>query len=204
MADSLAPEVVAHLLRGRFGYPYRYSESCASTQQLFGDNDPEGAIAATELQTEGRGRLGRAWHAPARTSILLSVLLRPSIESARLPELSPAAGHAVADAIRKRMSLTPTVKFPNDVLIGGRKVAGVLAEADERRVVIGIGVNVNQTSESLPHDTPLEATSLRIELGHEVSRAELLATILDELERTYERWLREVERPADVSGSVGR
>ncbi|MFL5968458.1 MAG: biotin--[acetyl-CoA-carboxylase] ligase [Gaiellaceae bacterium] len=188
MEDSLAPEVVKPLLSGRFGGVYRYEEVCASTQRLLREDDPEGAVAVAEEQTEGRGRLGRTWQAPARTSVLVSVLLRPEIEPARLPELSLVAGGAVAEAIADVTGIEPAIKFPNDVLIGGRKVAGVLAEASAGRVVLGIGVNANQAAEALPADAQTEPTSLLLELGERADRAQLLATILQRLELAYDAW----------------
>ena len=189
MADSLAARAVQPLLAGRFGHVYRYEELCTSTQRLLHDDDPEGAVAVAEEQTEGRGRLGRTWHAPARTSVLVSVLLRPEIEPSRLPELSLVAGGAVAEAIVEVTGIEPTIKFPNDVLIDGRKVAGILAESSEGRVVLGIGVNVNQSREQLPDDTQTEPTSLRVELGEPVNRVQLLAAILLQLERGYDAWV---------------
>jgi len=189
--DSLAPEFVEPLLRGRFGRPYRYAESCPSTQRLLGDGDVEGAVAVAEEQTEGRGRLGRAWHAPARSSVLFSVLLEPSVPLPRLPELSVVAGRAVADAVAEATGVEPAVKLPNDVLIGGRKVAGVLAESSDGRVRLGIGVNANQTSEQLPAGTETPATSLRLETDGPVDRARLLVAILAELERAYDAWVSE-------------
>jgi BirA family transcriptional regulator, biotin operon repressor / biotin---[acetyl-CoA-carboxylase] ligase len=188
VADSLAPEVVRPRLGGRFGRIYRYEEVCASTQRLLREHDPEGAVAAAEEQTEGRGRLGRSWHAPARTSVLVSVLLRPTVEPPRLPELSLLAGGAVAEAIADVTGIEPVIKFPNDVLVDGRKVAGILAEVSEGRVVLGIGVNANQTEYELPTDATTEPTSLRIELGRPVDRGELLAAILLRLEQVYDEW----------------
>jgi BirA family transcriptional regulator, biotin operon repressor / biotin---[acetyl-CoA-carboxylase] ligase len=190
VADSLAPDAVRPLLSGRFGRVYRYEELCASTQRLLREDDEEGAVAAAEEQSEGRGRLGRGWQAPARTSVLVSVLLRPPIEPSRLPELSLVAGGAVAQAIAEVAGIDPVIKFPNDVLVGGRKVAGILAESSEGRVVLGIGVNVNQTAEQLPGGTETEPTSLRLELGEPVDRAALLAAILLQLERAYDAWVR--------------
>jgi BirA family transcriptional regulator, biotin operon repressor / biotin---[acetyl-CoA-carboxylase] ligase len=189
VADSLAPRAVQPLLAGRFGHVYRYEELCTSTQRLLHDDDPEGAIAVAEEQTEGRGRLGRTWHAPARTSVLVSVLLRPEIEPSRLPELSLVAGGAVAEAIADVTGIDPAIKFPNDVLVGGKKVAGILAESSEGRVVLGVGVNANQTAEELPVDAQTPPTSLRVELGEPVDRAALLAAILLRLESAYDRWL---------------
>jgi BirA family transcriptional regulator, biotin operon repressor / biotin---[acetyl-CoA-carboxylase] ligase len=190
VADSLAPDAVQPLLEGRFGKIYRYVESCPSTQRLLVYSDPEGAIAVAEEQSEGRGRLGRSWHAPARTSVLMSVLLRPAVDPAGLPELSLVAGGAVAEAIADVTGIEPAIKFPNDVLVGGRKVAGILAESSEGRVVLGIGVNVNQTGAELPANTETEPTSLRIETGASVDRAQLLAAILRRLEYAYDAWVR--------------
>jgi BirA family biotin operon repressor/biotin-[acetyl-CoA-carboxylase] ligase len=189
VGDSLAPDAVKPLLRGRFGDVYLYEELCTSTQRLLRGQTDEGTVAVAEEQTEGRGRLGRSWHAPARTSVLASVLLLPRVEPARLPELSLVAGGAVAEAIAEVGGLEPVIEFPNDVLVGGRKVAGILAESSEGRVILGIGVNANQTEEQLPEDARTEPTSLRLELGRPVDRAELLAEILARLERAYDAWV---------------
>jgi BirA family biotin operon repressor/biotin-[acetyl-CoA-carboxylase] ligase len=189
VTDSLAPERVLPLLTGRFGSVYRYSETTPSTQRMLGPGDLEGTIAVADEQTEGRGRLGRSWHAPAGTALLFSMLLIPAVEPSRLPELSLVAGNAVAEAIANTTGLDPKIKFPNDILIGSRKVAGILAEASEGRVVLGIGVNANQKEADLPADAQTEPTSLRLELGRRVDRAELLAAILALLEPAYDRWL---------------
>jgi BirA family biotin operon repressor/biotin-[acetyl-CoA-carboxylase] ligase len=189
VSDSLAPDVLKPLLRGRFGHVYRYDESTDSTQRMLAEDESEGAIAVAEVQTEGRGRLGRAWEAPAGTSVLVSVLLLPAVEAPRLPELSLVAGGAVAQAIAEVTGLEPAIKFPNDILVRSRKVAGILAESSEGRVVLGIGVNVNQTLEQLPTGAKTEPTSLRLELGVPVSRARLLAAILLQLERAYDAWV---------------
>jgi BirA family transcriptional regulator, biotin operon repressor / biotin---[acetyl-CoA-carboxylase] ligase len=189
VTDSLAPERVLPLLTGRFGSVYRYSEKTPSTQRMLGPRDLEGTVAVADEQTEGRGRLGRSWHAPAGTALLFSTLLIPAVEPSRLPELSLVAGNAVAEAIASTTGLDPKIKFPNDILIGGRKVAGILAESSEGRVVLGIGVNANQEEAELPADAQTEPTSLRLELGRRVDRAELLARILARLEPAYDRWL---------------
>jgi BirA family transcriptional regulator, biotin operon repressor / biotin---[acetyl-CoA-carboxylase] ligase len=189
VTDSLAPEHVEPLLRGRLGRPYRWVERCASTQRLLGPEEPEGALVVTDEQTEGRGRLGRGWEAPAGTSLLFSLRLLPSVPGERLPELTVVAAEAVADAIGALTALEPDVKHPNDVLVRGRKAAGVLAEAVDGRVTLGIGVNVNQTAEHLPAETRLPPTSLRVETGRAQDRAQLLAELLDRLERRYDGWL---------------
>jgi BirA family transcriptional regulator, biotin operon repressor / biotin---[acetyl-CoA-carboxylase] ligase len=189
VADSLAPRAVQPLLVGRFGHVYRFEELCTSTQRLLQDDDPEGAVAVAEEQSEGRGRLGRVWHASPRTGVLVSVMLRPEIEPSRLPELSLVAGGAVAKAIADVTGVDPAIRFPNDVLVGGKKVAGILAESSEGRVVLGVGVNANQTAEELPVEVQTPPTSLRVELGEPVDRAALLAAILLRLESAYDRWL---------------
>jgi BirA family biotin operon repressor/biotin-[acetyl-CoA-carboxylase] ligase len=186
--SDLTPETVLPLLRGRLGTPYRYVESCPSTQRLLGEDEPEGATVVADVQTAGRGRLGRTWEAPAGRAILCSVLLRPRAPMPLWPELSLVAGEAVAAALRAETGVAASLRHPNDVVVAGRKVVGVLAEAASGRVVLGIGVNVNQTAEELPHDTPKVPTSLRLELGRELERAPLLVAILLELERGYDVW----------------
>ena len=177
------------LLRGRLGRPYRFVEECASTQRLFDDADPEGAVAATDHQTAGRGRLGRRWEDVPGRSLLFSVLLRPRLPMPLWPELSLVAGEAVAAALRAHAGLDASLRHPNDVVVAGRKLVGVLPEASPGRVVLGIGVNVNQVAAELPADTAKPPTSIRIEAGRELERAPLLAAILEELERRYDAWL---------------
>lgn len=189
MDGPLTRERVSPLLRGRWGRDvYRWFDRCPSTQLEVGAGDPEGAVAVAEEQTAGRGRLGRSWDAPHGSSILCSVLLRPDVDPARLPELTVLAAHAVADAIAAEVNLEPAVKHPNDVLVGGRKTAGVLGEARDGVVVLGVGVNVNVPEGTLPTETRLAATSLLIETGSECDRAPLLAQILHALETRYETW----------------
>lgn len=187
---DLSPGSVEPLLRGRLGRPYRFVEECASTQRLIGDAEPEGTTVATDLQTHGRGRLGRRWEAPRGRGLLFSVLLHPTPPMALWPELSLVAGDAVAAALREEDAVAAELSHPNDVLIGGRKVAGILPEASAGRVVLGVGVNVNQSADELPTETPKPATSLRIETGREQQRGPLLAAILLELERGYDAWQR--------------
>jgi BirA family biotin operon repressor/biotin-[acetyl-CoA-carboxylase] ligase len=146
-------------------------------------------VVATDEQTEGRGRLGRSWDAPAGSSLLFSILLRPSVPGDRLPELSVLAGRSVAEAIEAVTQIRTAVKLPNDVLVGGRKVAGVLAEASEGRVVLGVGVNVYQREAELPQRATHPATSLALEGTGTVSRSALLAEILERLEQAYDDWV---------------
>ena len=167
---------------------------CESTQRLLAPDAPEGALAVADAQTRGRGRLGRRWDAVPGTSLLCSLVLRPPVEPERLPELSLVAGRACAEAIAEITGLEPTIKFPNDVLLGGRKVAGILAEASGGRVVLGIGVNVNQDAEELPRGTRIPATSLRLEYGRPLDRGALLVALLARLEEHYDAWTAAAKR----------
>ena len=145
----------------------------------------EGTIVIAEQQTAGRGRLGRAWLSP-RGNIALSLIVRPSLE--QLPRLNMVASLATVHCIEKVTGLKAEIKWPNDILIGGNKVCGILIESALRKgsvdwAIIGIGINIDLDASSLPE---LAATSLCYELGHEeVSRLELLKCLLGELERFY-------------------
>ena len=189
MEDTQTREAVVPRLHGRFGQQYTYVESTPSTQRLLPPDAPEGTVAVAGEQTEGRGRLGRRWEAAAGTSVLCSVQLRPPVDAARFPELTVVGAEACAEAIRTVTGLEPTLKHPNDVLIGGRKVAGILGESAEGRVVLGIGINVNIPAGELPAEVRIPATSLLIETGAPVNRIELLVELLAALERHYDAWL---------------
>jgi BirA family biotin operon repressor/biotin-[acetyl-CoA-carboxylase] ligase len=186
--SDLSPGSVEPLLQGRFGRPYRFVERCVSTQRLLEADGSEGATIATDFQTDGRGRLGRTWEAPAGRALLFSILLRPRPPMVLWPELSLVAGDAVAKALQAETGVPAELSHPNDVLVEGRKVAGILAEASAGKVVLGVGVNVDQTADELPAETPKPPTSLRVETGREWSRAPLLAAILAELEQRYDTW----------------
>jgi BirA family biotin operon repressor/biotin-[acetyl-CoA-carboxylase] ligase len=189
---SLSADSVVPRLRGRFGRPYLHVEACPSTQRLLGPDHSEGAVAVAEEQTEGRGRLGRRWLSPPGVSVLCSILLEPAVGTERLPELSLVAGEACAEAIAAVTALEPTIKLPNDILLGGRKAAGILAEANEGRVVLGIGINANVPAAELPAGLDPPATSLLVETGVEIERAELLVELLVVLERRYDDWVRSI------------
>ena len=171
-----------------FGSPLRRVASCESTQLLLGPDDPEGAVAVTDFQTAGRGRLGRVWTAPPRTALLCSVVLRPPAGS-RIAQLSLVGGLATAQTVDAALGRPAQLKWPNDVLVDGLKVAGVLAEARDGVVVVGIGLNVNQTAAELPADARIPAASLRSLDGAERDRAALLAVLLERLEAAYASWL---------------
>src|SRR5205085_2997067 len=174
VAMELTPDVVVPRLRGGFGRPYYHATETASTQRLAPGDAPHGAVALAEHQTEGRGRLGRVWLDDPGTGLTFSVVLRPPPPVAEWPALTLVAAAAVAAAIGEGAS----IKEPNDVLVGGRKAAGILAEAADERVVLGIGVNVGAAP--WPDAGVVDA-----------DRLELLVEILAQLERGYERWLRD-------------
>jgi len=187
--SDLAPEAIRPRLRGSFGAPYLYEVETASTQDaLVGSEHPHGAIAVAEHQTAGRGRSGRRWEDAPSTALLFSVLLRPPAGAA-LPQLSLIAGLAVASAVEAQCSVPAMVKWPNDVVVGGRKVAGILLEASGTVVVCGVGINVNQEVSDLPSGMRLPATSLRIAADRLFDRGAMLAAVLAELERRYDAWL---------------
>jgi BirA family biotin operon repressor/biotin-[acetyl-CoA-carboxylase] ligase len=184
---DLSASAVLPRLRGRFGRPYTFLEECASTQEAIPPDAAEGAVVAADVQTAGRGRLGRAWEAPRGTSLLFSVVLVPQARPERLPGLTLVGAHAVTDAL----VVPATIKHPNDVLVGGRKLAGILGEARDGRVVLGIGINVNVPADGLPRDTVTPPTSLLLETDDQHDRGVLLAAVLEALERRYDAWLAE-------------
>ena len=166
------------------GRPRLDVESCESTQLLVDTALPEGALVVADHQTAGRGRLGRSWDAPAGTALLFSCLLKPPPERT-VPQLSLVAGIATADTLERTLGLSVQIKWPNDVMLRRRKVAGCLAEARDEAVVLGVGVNVNQTSDQLPPN----AGSLRSLTGREWDREEILSRVLEDLGRRYSEWL---------------
>ncbi len=170
------------------GEPRLFSPECESTQQLLLASDlPEGAVAVTDHQTAGRGRLGRTWVEAPGTAVLCSVLLRPPAER-RAAELSLVAAVAVAESVEAATGLSAQIKWPNDVMLNRRKVAGILAEMRGDVVVVGIGINVNQTREQLPADARTAAGSLRSLTGTEYPRDDVLATLLARLDLRYSQW----------------
>ncbi len=155
---------------------------------------PEGTVVRAEHQTRGRGRLGREWVDEPGSALLTSIILRPPVEVSRLPQLSLVAGIAVAGALGEASGLPVAVAWPNDLLIGGLKVAGILAESFAQAgagpvVILGIGINVNQTR--FAGNLEGRATSLAREAGHVFDRERLLAAVLERLEAWYRRWVAE-------------
>ena len=159
-------------------------------EKLAHDGVKEGVVVFAEAQTQGRGRLGRKWISPPGKGLWFSVLLRPDCRPQESTRLTVAAATALARAVESQTGLAPEIKWPNDLLIAGRKAAGILtelsAELDHvKHVILGIGVDVNLTARDFPADLRKTATSLRLESGETVDRAELATAILRELDRDY-------------------
>jgi BirA family transcriptional regulator, biotin operon repressor / biotin---[acetyl-CoA-carboxylase] ligase len=187
-ADSLAPPRVEPLFTGRFGKPYLYEESCESTQRLLDSELPEGAVAVCDVQTSGRGRLGRAWEAPPGKAVLCSFLLKPPRDRSA-PELSLVGGIAVAETVERATGLAAQIKWPNDVMLNRRKVAGLLAEVADEAIALGVGLNVNQRLEELPAGARVQPASLYTTDGVVRERAGVLGDLVGALERSYDLWL---------------
>jgi BirA family transcriptional regulator, biotin operon repressor / biotin---[acetyl-CoA-carboxylase] ligase len=181
----MLPEQVEPRLRGRFGRPYLWVDECESTQELARPL-PEGGVAACDRQLQGRGRRGRTWQAEAGTGLLFSLALEPRTPPQRLASFSLVAAEAVAEACHERAA----VRWPNDVVLDGRKLAGVLPELRDGKLVLGVGVNAGMSDTQLPADARVPATSLQIATGRPVDRVELLVALLAGLERRYDAFER--------------
>jgi BirA family biotin operon repressor/biotin-[acetyl-CoA-carboxylase] ligase len=161
-------------------------------ERLARDGVREGAVVFAESQTKGRGRLGRKWMSPARKGLWFSVLLRPRFSPQETTQLTVISATALRRAIKNVTGLEAEIKWPNDLLIGGRKIAGILtemsAELDRvRHVILGIGMDVNQDAADFPPELHRLATSLKMAGGAAVSRAELAVAVLRELDQDYAR-----------------
>jgi BirA family biotin operon repressor/biotin-[acetyl-CoA-carboxylase] ligase len=194
-ADDLLSRLAPGAGIGRDIRVFRETTSTSDVaEKLARDGAAEGVVVIAESQTAGRGRLGRRWVSPAGKGLWLSVLLRPPFRPQQTTQLTIAAAVAVARAVHTQTGLLPEVKWPNDLLLGGRKFGGILTELSGeqdrvRHAVLGIGVDVNVVASDLPVEVRRIATSLRIALGRPVPRAELAVALLRELEADYRRLL---------------
>jgi BirA family biotin operon repressor/biotin-[acetyl-CoA-carboxylase] ligase len=196
--DALhADDLLARLGKTKvIGRDIRVFEQTTSTndviEKLARDGVKEGVVVFAESQTKGRGRLGRKWISPAHKGLWFSILLRPDLRPQETTQLTVASATALRRAIQSETGLKPEIKWPNDILIGGKKVAGILtelnAELDKvRYVILGIGIDMNLDAGEFPAELKRIATSLKIETGETVSRAELATAILRELDFDYAR-----------------
>jgi BirA family biotin operon repressor/biotin-[acetyl-CoA-carboxylase] ligase len=192
----LAEEVLQGLTTRVLTGPVHHFENLVSTnnyaKELAAQEAPEGTVVIAETQTGGRGRLGREWNSPPGVGLYISVVLRPLLPPMELPQITLTAAVAVVRAIRRVTGVVPGIKWPNDLLLGGKKLGGILTEMETesdriRHVVIGLGLNVNNSD--FPPELAGTATSLAQELGGRFSRLDLLRVWLEEFEDLYERFL---------------
>jgi BirA family biotin operon repressor/biotin-[acetyl-CoA-carboxylase] ligase len=159
------------------------------------DGAPDRSVVIADSQAAGRGRRGRTWHDEPGASLLVSIVLRPRVSPARLPTLSLTAGVALAEALERAAGLAVRLKWPNDVLVGGRKLAGILLESrmipaaagSAAPAVVALGIGVNLTQRAFPLDLAERATSVRLAGGREVDRDTLLTEVLARLDHWRER-----------------
>jgi BirA family biotin operon repressor/biotin-[acetyl-CoA-carboxylase] ligase len=189
-------EIQAGLGTKRIGTKiYVYSQVASTNDVAFRlalNGAQEGVVVLAESQTKGKGRVGRQWESPAGLNIYLSVILKPRMTPAKTPLITLMAAVACAEAIDAVVGLTPAIKWPNDLLIGGKKLGGILTEADMEFdrinfIVVGIGINVNMRRSAFPSSIRDTATSLQDVLGREISRIDLIQAILWHLEQWYAR-----------------
>jgi len=201
--DILAPQMLSNRLTGtafarRIYHFFKVDSTNTVAMQLGEAGEPHGAVVLAEEQTAGRGRAGRKWISEKSAGIHCTVLLRPRIPPAHAPLLTLVAGLAARDACAEELDAAPDIRWPNDLLVGGKKFSGILTEmhAEPDRVryaVIGIGINVNQTK--MPAELAGIATSLRIETGKFHSRLQLVIRLLRYLDRYYNQFLAEGAQP---------
>ena len=203
--DLLLPEIIRPLLRGtifeaHLHHFYKIGSTNTAAMAAAAEGSPEGSVFLAEEQTAGRGRGANSWQSPRSTGVYCSVILRPALAPSDVLGLSLAAGLAVKAAIGQiDAQVELDLKWPNDVLIKGKKVSGILTEMNAeatrvRYIVVGIGINVNQAS--FPEDLP--ATSLRIASGKEWSRVELVGALLKSLDREYRQLLVDLDTKAAI------
>jgi BirA family transcriptional regulator, biotin operon repressor / biotin---[acetyl-CoA-carboxylase] ligase len=193
----LADDLLARLGKTRLiGRDIQVFEQTTSTndvvEKLARDGVREGVVVFAESQTRGRGRLGRKWVSPVRKGLWFSILLRPNLRPQETTQLTVATATALRRAIVSQTRLPVEIKWPNDILINGKKVAGILtemsAELDRvRHVIPGIGIDVNQDAHEFPPELRKIATSLKIESGESLSRPALAIVVLRELDKDYSR-----------------
>ncbi|WP_409251159.1 biotin--[acetyl-CoA-carboxylase] ligase [Bacillus sp. SCS-153A] len=197
--DRVSEEEIHPGLRTRsIGRVIKYIESVPSTQKiahtLAQEGAEEGTAVIAEEQTEGRGRLLRSWHSPKGTGIWMSIILKPQLPPQKAPQFTLIAAVAVVQAIEEICGLSPEIKWPNDILLNGRKVTGILtelqAEADKiNSIIIGIGMNVNQKADDFPEELQSIATSLSLEKSEKISRVKLIQRVMEKLELYYEIYM---------------
>nr|MDD6336505.1 biotin--[acetyl-CoA-carboxylase] ligase [bacterium] len=197
--DIVEPYFIKQLLETRqLGREIQHVPVLDSTNQrakmLAEHGAPNGMLVLAEEQTNGRGRMGKSWASAKGKGVWMSLVLRPTITPADAQKITMMAAVAMAQAIEKECGIRPGIKWPNDILIGTRKVCGILTEmntsVDEvRYCIVGTGVNVNHDAGDFPPELEQVATSLKMECGHEVSRTPLIVSYLNALEPLLEKFI---------------
>lgn len=198
--DIITPAILLCELKSKImGRNIHSYKSIGSTNEVAGrlaeSGEPEGTIVVADRQTRGRGRLGRTWHSPPGMGLFFSLILRPVINFDRVPGLSLVAALSVCRALEREYSLKPRLKWPNDCLIEGRKVAGILVELSAEldkisHAILGMGINVNSRKQDFPSNLRSKATSVAIATGEAHNRVALLASILAEFEKDYANFVK--------------
>ncbi len=193
--DRLYPdEITSRLETKLIGNSVVHFQTVASTntvaKELAAAGIPEGTVVVAEEQTGGRGRLGRGWHSLAGQGIWLSVILRPDINPMDAPKLTLLTAVALARTMSVYPGVKPGIKWPNDILVGGKKIAGILTEMNAEidrvnYIVLGIGVNINTAVIELPEELRAIATSLYIVTGRRWERLDFVASMMENLEELY-------------------
>lgn len=199
--QGLDPALIQACLQTEFvGKHFLSLAETSSTQHIAQEQAkqgaPSGTVIVADTQTNGKGRLGRTWQSPAGTGIWMSVLLRPDLPLSKIPQLTLLTAVAMVKGIRQAVQVEPSIKWPNDLLLNDRKLAGILTEVQAegnrvKHVIIGIGLNVNQEQEDFPEELAAIATSIRRESGKEADRNRLIAAILNEWEALYQLYCTE-------------
>ena len=193
--DFILPGEIKKNLKSKIFGKKIYSYRKVGSTNLLGfrlaeTGSEEGTLIVADEQTKGKGRMGRSWYSPPRLGLWMSLILRPRIPPFKAPGLSICAGLALAQTIKEMTGIEAKIKWPNDCLIDGKKVGGILlelsAELDRINfVIVGIGVNVNHSAKDFPRNLSQTATSMKIKLGKDISRLALLTSFLEEFERIY-------------------
>lgn len=187
-------EVLLHLHSRLFSLNIVYKNSVPSTNELAAHlalkGTGEGTVIIAEAQTRGKGRMGREWHSPPGINLYTSAVLRPSWPPTKGPFLTLAAAVAVSETLEDLYGLRPQIKWPNDILLSGKKVSGILTEMNTEQdrvnfIILGIGINVNSSVENFPPSLRDRATSVREVLGKPVNRALCTASLYDHLDECY-------------------
>lgn len=196
---AVSSEVQPFLTCNRFGNTINYQTLATSTNLLAktfaAEGKPEGYVVVADSQSGGKGRMGRIWLSPPAVNLYFSLILRPAVPSIRVPQLTLLVAVAIHQALMEiAPGLAAMIKWPNDIMVNEKKLCGVLCEMQSEPelthfVVVGIGINVNQSE--LPHDLTKRATSLFLERGQLFSRPELLALVLNHFEPLYDEWLQQ-------------